>query len=245
MKELHADLFIVVAFRMLPKSVWEIPTCGTINLHASLLPQYRGAAPINFAIINGEKETGVTTFFINDKIDEGKILLQEKIEIVKTDTAGTLYDKLKYAGAALIVKTIHKISDNLIIPVAQSQYPNLYDKKAPKIQKPDCRINWDKSGRDICNLIRGLSPYPGAFTELISSNGEKHYIKIYTAEYISGNPDKQAGSIITDGRTFLNVVTKDGLVSLLNVQLTGKVKMDVSAFLRGFQVNSEFKVSAS
>ena len=242
---LKPDVQIVVAFRKLPTEVFTIPPIGTINLHASILPDYRGAAPINWAIINGETVTGITTFYINDKIDEGNILLQEKIEIGKTDTAGVLFDKLKIRGASLIVETLHKISDDLLIPIAQGGINNLSSKKAPKIQKSDCKIDWRRTGNEITHLIRGLSPIPGAFTELISPDGKKYIIKIFTSEYHSGNSDKQIGSVITDNRTFLHIVVKDGLVSLLNIQLTGKVKMDVSAFLRGFQLSSDFSVSAS
>ena len=245
LQKINADLFVVVAFRMLPEVIWQMPKMGTINLHASLLPYYRGAAPINWVIINGEKETGVTTFYINEKIDEGHILLQEKINISDTDTAATLYDKLKVLGAALTVDTLNKLSKNSIASVPQSNLLNSVKKNARKIQKDDCRIKWDKSGKEIINFIRGLSPYPCAFSELVSPNGEKSFFKIYTAEFEQCTTNNQIGAILSDGKTFLKVVCTDGLVSLLNIQMAGKVCMEVSSFLRGFQMNSKFSVSRS
>lgn len=243
--DLKPDVQIVVAFKKLPSAIFSIPPLGTINLHASLLPYYRGAAPINWAIINGENETGVTTFIINEKIDEGHILLQEKVEILKNDTAGTLYDKLKTIGAKLLVRTLHKISEGELKGIPQENNLCLPVKKAPKIQKTDCRIRWDFNGEKIKNFIRGLSPYPGAFTELMAPDGTKYLLKIYTVEFERFKTKKESGLIETDGKTFLKVVVSDGLVSLLNIQLTGKVCMDISSFLRGFQVNSEFRVSLS
>jgi len=243
--DLKPDVQIVVAFKKLPIEVFTIPPMGTINLHASLLPYYRGAAPINWAIINGEKETGVTTFYINEKIDEGHILLQEKVNISESDTAASLYNKLKMLGAALTVETLNKLSENTLTSKPQINLINPAKKIAPKIQKNDCMIRWNKSGKEIINFIRGLSPYPCAFTELIFSSGEKSLLKIYTADFEQFKIDKPIGSLVTDGKTFLKIVCNDGLVSLLNIQLAGKVRMDITYFLRGFQQIQDIRICCS
>lgn len=176
-----ADIFVVVAFRMLPEVVWSIPSLGTINLHASLLPQYRGAAPINWAIINGEKETGLTTFIIDHEIDKGNVLLLEKVEIEASDNAGTLHDKLMETGAWLLVKTVTELAAGSLEPVEQTAFhvPEEQLKKAPKIFREDCRIHWERPALEIHNLVRGLSPYPGAFSEFADEDGESFTVKIF------------------------------------------------------------------
>ena len=223
-----ADIFIVVAFRMLPKSIWELPHYGTINLHASLLPEYRGAAPINWAVINGEKSTGVSTFIIDDKIDTGKILLQEKIQINDGDNAGVLHDKLMIIGAQLILKTIDELGHNNLTPKKQTkENPKL--KTAFKLNKTNTRINWGKSNYEIRQLILGLSPYPSAWTTLIS-NEKTYNFKIFDADINSKklNP----GSIEINKNQFL-VGTSDGSIELKIVQLEGKKRMDTASLING------------
>lgn len=243
-KAYNPDIQVVVAFRKLPYEVFSIPKSGTINVHASLLPQYRGAAPINWALINGEKETGITTFIINDKIDQGAILLQKSLTIDENDNAGILHDKLKELGATVLLETITGLNNDVLKPQIQ-QICNMPLKKAPKIQKADCKINWLQKGQQIITHIKGLSPYPGAFTELISDKGERYIFKIYNVCFSEGNHNYTSGKIITDGKTFLRIMVIDGLVSLQQVQLSGKTNMHISEFLRGFQINSNFSVDVS
>lgn len=237
LKALKPELQIVVAFRMLPALVWQIPALGTFNLHASLLPQYRGAAPINHAIINGEKESGVSTFFIDEKIDTGRILFQEKIKIGEKETAGELHDRLMKAGAQLVSKTARLIAEGKC--TAQSQETLISDttelKPAPKIFKEHCRINWDEPGQKIFNLIRGLSPYPAAYTHLEHENGEKLICKIYAADFEKIPHEHDSGSILTDGKNHLDVAVKDGLIHVYKLQQEGKRKMDTRDFLAGFR----------
>jgi methionyl-tRNA formyltransferase len=241
LKEINPDLIIVVAFRMLPKEVWSLPKYGTFNLHASLLPQYRGAAPINHAIINGEKETGLTTFFIDEEIDTGKIIFQEKLSIGPNENAGALHDRMMTAGAELVVKTVHAILNGTAQSVPQEKYI-LRDtelKSAPKIQKEDCRINWNHDAPAIHNLIRGLSPFPGAFSELQIPGQEKVLIKIFSTEVAEGTSNGIPGSIQTDHKTFIKVNTRKGLVKILELQLAGKKRMDTESFLRGYTFASQ------
>lgn len=223
LKSLNADLFVVVAFRMLPEVVWGMPPMGTINLHASLLPQYRGAAPINWAIINGEKETGVTTFFIQQEIDTGKIIFQEKIVVCDDENAGELYEELMNLGAKVLRKTVDAIAEGNYPQTAQDHITDT--KPAPKIFKDDCRIDFNKTSEEVYNFVRGLSPYPAAFTEL---NGK--VFKIFKASPSSSKPKKQ---IETDGKTFLRFQCSDGAIDVLECQLEGKKKMNVEEFLRG------------
>lgn len=235
LKWLQANLQVVVAFRMLPKAVWDMPELGTFNLHASLLPQYRGAAPINHAIINGEKTTGLTTFFLDEKIDTGQVILQSEIEIGEEETAGELHDKMMLAGASLVLKTIEQIRNGSFSTV--NQY-NLSDelqlKPAPKIFKEDCEINWGESMNQIYNLIRGLSPYPAAYSTLITPDGNFN-MKIFNAKPEKFDHHKQAGSIDTDGKNYLKVFVRDGLLCLTDVQLEGKKRMMITDFLNGFK----------
>lgn len=226
----NASLQVVVAFRMLPESVWAMPPKGTFNLHASLLPQYRGAAPINHAIINGETETGVTTFFLQQQIDTGNTILQERIPIGPTETAGELHDRLMAIGAHLVVETVRQIAEGTVMSRPQVTTAPLHE--APKIFKEYCRIDWNRSARDVFNLVRGLSPYPAAFTLLIK-DGEEFGLKVFRAEVETGSVATVPGDIRTDGHTFLHIGCADGWISLLDVQLAGKRRMPVGEFLKG------------
>ena len=228
--KLQADLFVVVAFRKLPPVVWQIPSKGTFNLHASLLPQYRGAAPINWAMINGEKTTGVTTFFINENIDTGDILLQKSVGILKEDNLGDVHDKLMTVGGELIVETIDAIANNTIQP--QKQSATLGElKDAPKIFTETCKIDWQKSAFEIHNLIRGLSPYPAAWTTL-----NDKICKIYKTEIGEiANDSALIGSFKTDGKTYLNFRSADKWIKIKELQLEGKKRMEIEEFLRGFR----------
>lgn len=224
---LKADLQVVVAFRMLPEIVWNMPRLGTINVHASLLPDYRGAAPINWAVINGEKETGVTTFKLQHAIDTGNILLQEKLPVGENETAGELHDRMMTAGAGLLVRTLDGIANNTIAeqpqPGAQAAL-----KHAPKIFTETCRIQWDKTAAEVHNLVRGLSPYPAAFTTF---NGKT--LKIYRSAKELADHHEPAGTLSTDGKTYLKFAVPDGFIHVLELQLEGKKKMDIASFLRG------------
>jgi methionyl-tRNA formyltransferase len=235
LKSLKADVQVVVAFRMLPEIVWNMPPMGTINLHASLLPQYRGAAPINWAIINGEKQTGVTTFKLKHEIDTGNILLQEKIDISEKETAGSLHDKMMETGAELLLKTLDKLENGKLEEIAQHstffQHSTLATlHHAPKIFTDTCEINWNKNTDEIYNLIRGLSPYPAAFTFL-----REKKLKIFSAEKEINAELNEPGKIITDQKSFLKFSTNDGYISLKEIQLEGKKKMKIEDFLRGWR----------
>ncbi|MDR1679859.1 MAG: methionyl-tRNA formyltransferase [Prevotellaceae bacterium] len=233
LKSLRADLQIVVAFRMLPEAVWNMPRLGTFNLHASLLPQYRGAAPINWAVINGETETGVTTFFLTHEIDTGNIILQEKVEIAKTDTAGIVHDRLMDMGAALVVKTVDLILAGKAQGMPQPQSETL--KPAPKIFKETCRMDWAKTTAELYNFVRGLSPYPAAWTEITTPTGETLTLKIFESEEEISEHQHRAGELFTDNKTFLKIATSDGYLRLLSVQLAGKKRMTTEELLRGFK----------
>ena len=232
LKSLQADLQIVVAFRMLPESVWNMPPMGTINVHGSLLPQYRGAAPINWAIINGEKETGVTTFQLQHEIDTGHILLQTKLPIGDEETAGELHDRMKERGAQLLVQTVQGFTNGTLQPVPQQTIiENESDiKHAPKIHTDTCRIDWNKSVHEVHNLIRGLSPYPAAFTQLHGKT-----LKIYKAQKEITTPGVPAGAFITDGKHEFKLACTDGYIVVKELQLEGKKRLPVEDFLRGFR----------
>ena len=229
LKALNADLFVVVAFRMLPEVVWQMPKKGTINLHGSLLPQYRGAAPINHAIINGEKETGVTTFFLKQEIDTGDVIFADTVTISDSETAGDLHDKLMIVGAKLLVKTVKAIAADDYSEVPQLQSEDL--KSAPKIFKEFCKIDWNNTNQSVYNHIRGLSPYPTAFTILNDKT-----LKIFNAEPENINPEIEAGDYLTDNKTYLKFATKDGFIKLTDLQLEGKKRMLVDEFLRGVRL---------
>jgi len=227
LKSLNADLQIVVAFRMLPEVVWNMPPMGTLNLHGSLLPQYRGAAPINWAIINGEKITGVTTFKLKHEIDTGDVLLSEEIKIEEEENAGILHDKMKEIGAEVLFKTVLGLAENNIQEKPQS---NLNIKHAPKIFTETCKIDWSKTAEEIHNLIRGLSPYPAAFTFL-----DEKKLKVFSAKKEINTPQVNPGLFDTDGKTFLRYACADGYIHLLELQLEGKKKMKIEDFLRGYR----------
>jgi len=229
LKSYEADLQVVVAFRMLPEVVWNMPPKGTINLHGSLLPQYRGAAPINHAIINGEQESGVTTFFLTHEIDTGDIILSDSTPIADDETAGELHDKLMIIGANLLVKTVKAIEAGNFSEQPQPQSDVL--KHAPKIFKDDCKIDWNNPAKQVHNLIRGLSPYPTAFTIL-----NDKVLKIFKAEIEDKEPGIAAGGFLTDGKTFLKFATKDGFIKLLDIQYEGKKRMLIEDFLRGMRL---------
>ncbi|MFH1160639.1 MAG: methionyl-tRNA formyltransferase [bacterium] len=234
---LNADLFVVVAFRILPREIWGMPSLGTFNLHASLLPQYRGAAPINWAIINGESETGVTTFFINDQIDTGEILLQEKVSIGRDETAGDLHDRLMNIGAELVVRTIRQISGGGAMPVSQEILiaNDLNLKPAPKLQKLDFRIEWNDDVAHVYNRIRGLSPYPGAYAEIPLADGSHLKIRILAAipEPCQGSADLYPGKVITDRKRFLKVFSMNGFIRIVTLQPSAGKPMDIRDFLNG------------
>lgn len=229
LKSLNADLFTVVAFRMLPEIVWQMPKKGTINLHGSLLPQYRGAAPINHVIINGEKESGVTTFFLKQEIDTGDIIFSDAIEVTADETAGTLHDKLMLVGANLLVKTVKAIDADDYNEVPQPESEDL--KFAPKIFKDFCKVDWNQNNQTVYNHIRGLSPYPTAFTTLNEKN-----LKIFSAEPEDKEPGISTGAFLTDGKTYLKFATKDGFIKLTDVQFEGKKRMLIDEFLRGMRL---------
>jgi len=232
LKALNANLQIVVAFRMLPEIVWDMPEYGTFNLHGSLLPQYRGAAPINWAIINGEKESGITTFFIEKEIDTGNILFQQKVAIKPTDNAEVLHDNLMKEGGKLVLKTVKAIEENDYTKTSQNQYfKNEKElKPAPKIFKNDCKIDWTKDVKDIYNFIRGLSPYPCAWMELKGENGKEISVKIYETEMLD---KKSKLNLETDNKTYLNIVTETGTISVKEFQIAGKKRMKIEDYFRG------------
>lgn len=235
---LNPDIAVVVAFRMLPEVIWSNPRLGTFNLHASLLPQYRGAAPINWAIINGEKETGVTTFLIDKEIDTGKILLSERIEIDENDTAGDIHDKLKDLGANLVLRTVDALISGSAAPVPQDSIVEPSGlKAAPKLFRDTCKIDWTKNIREIHNLIRGLSPYPAAWTEFELSNGEIATSKIIRSGISFENHTLTPGTLVTDQKTYIKVACLDGYIDILMIQLAGKKAMPPADLLRGMQNN--------
>ena len=240
----QANLFIVVAFRMLPAVVWQMPELGTFNLHASLLPQYRGAAPINFAIINGETETGLTTFFLNEEIDKGAVIMREKVSIRPDETAGELHDELMLLGNRVVVDTIKKIESGDVQALPQEQLlENQPLKPAPKISKEFCNVDWNSDCQTVYNHIRGLSPYPAAHTQLQSDNGEVIDLKIYAAEMETCTPNIVTGTVVTDNKKYLKIALRDGFIHLTHVQQAGKKAMPISDFLRGTQLNGSWKTA--
>lgn len=232
LKSLNADLQIVVAFRMLPEEVWNMPKLGTYNLHASLLPKYRGAAPINWAIINGETETGVTTFKLKHEIDTGSVLFQEKVKINETTTAGDLHDVLMKVGADLILKTVRTIESGEYELKQQNDEAAIH---APKIFKSTCKIDWSRNITDIYNLIRGLSPYPAAFTEFTDLKGQLLSLKIYSGKTIVKNHGASNGTLMTDNKTYVRIAAEGGLLEIGELQLQGKKRMCTEEFLRGYK----------
>lgn len=237
LKQLSADLFIIVAFRMLPEKVWTMPPLGTFNLHASLLPQYRGAAPINHAIISGETKTGITTFFLQHEIDTGHIILQQEIDIQHDMTAGSLHDLLSIKGSHLVLETVRLIESGKAISVPQPDIPEGLRKKAPKITKETCIIHWEKNAEQVNNLIRGLSPFPGAHTTVYENGTEKFNLKIFSAKPTISNSTGEPGKILTDHKQYLRITTADGFIEVLELQVAGKKRMTTQEFLRGYKIN--------
>ena len=236
MRALQPDLGIVIAFRMLPEVIWSMPRLGTFNLHASLLPQYRGAAPINWAIINGERETGVTTFLLNHEIDKGAILAQARMPILPEDNVGTMYDKLMHRGTELVLDTVERLAAGDVTPVAQPEYDDGQLKPAPKLFKEDCRIDWSLPGRRIVDFVRGLSPYPAAWSGVVR-DGESEpatSVKIFTARFEAVRHGELPGTLFSDGRT-LRVACADGWIWLDELQMAGKKRLPVRELLLGWR----------
>ena len=234
-KALDIDLGIVIAFRMLPEVVWAMPRLGTFNLHASLLPEYRGAAPINWAIINGETRTGVTTFLLNHEIDKGAIIAQQEVDILAEDNIGTLYDKLMNIGSELVTRTVDKLAEGNYTTIEQMHIDESTLKPAPKIFKEDGRIDWTKRGEDIVNLVRGLSPYPAAWSAIYNNGAECGSMKIFTARFEADSKSGNVGEVVTDAKSTFGVRCADGVVYFEDVQLAGKRRMAIKELLLGWR----------
>ena len=246
MEELRAwkaDLQIVVAFRMLPEVVWNMPRLGTFNLHASLLPQYRGAAPINWAVINGDKETGITTFFLKHEIDTGEVIQQVRVPIGDTDNVGIVHDKLMMLGGRLVTETVDAILAGTVESIPQEKMVQVGELRlAPKIFKDTCRIDWNQSVKRIYDFIRGLSPYPAAWTELVQPDGAVVVLKIFETEKIFQSHQLEPGTLLTDGKTYIRVATMDGMIEIHSLQLPGKKRLKTDELLRGFHLTEEYKL---
>lgn len=253
LREWKADLQIVVAFRMLPEVVWNMPRLGTFNLHASLLPQYRGAAPINWAVINGDTETGITTFFLKHEIDTGEVIQQVRVPIADTDNVEVVHDKLMMLGGKLVLETVDAILNGTVKPIPQEEMAVVGElRPAPKIFKETCRIDWNQSVKKIYDFIRGLSPYPAAWSELIASEKESVVVKIFEVEKIVKKNDKRCrnsrgrfckvGSIETDGKKYIKVSVPGGFVSILSLQLPGKKRLKIDELLRGYHLEDGCKM---
>ena len=254
LREWKADLQIVVAFRMLPEVVWSMPRLGTFNLHASLLPQYRGAAPINWAVINGDTETGITTFFLKHEIDTGEVIQQVRVPIADTDNVEIVHDKLMMLGGKLVVETVDAILNGVVKPGPQEEMAIVGElRPAPKIFKETCRIDWKQPVKKVYDFIRGLSPYPAAWSELVSPEGEVVVVKIFETEKYIRNEGKRCrnsrgcfckvGSIETDGKKYIKVAVPGGFVSVLSLQLPGKKRLKTDELLRGFRLTNEYKMN--
>lgn len=242
LRSLQADLQIVVAFRMLPEVVWNMPRYGTFNLHAALLPQYRGAAPINWAIINGDTETGITTFFLDHDIDTGSVIQRVPVPILDTDNVEDVHDKLMHLGSDLVVETVDNILAGTVTPIPQSELQTDEPlRPAPKIFKETCRIDWTQGVKRTYDFVRGLSPYPAAWTEL-TYNGKTSVLKVYTTNKEFCEVSEPIGTVVTDGKTYLKVAQTDGYQHLLTIQLAGKKRMQTADFLRGFHAEGEVSV---
>lgn len=236
-RSLKADLQIVVAFRMMPEVLWSMPPLGTFNLHGSLLPQYRGAAPINWAIMNGEVSTGVTTFFLAHEIDTGKIAFREELKIGEDETAGELHDRMKFKGAELVLKTVQALEKGDLVLHSQEEYlkPDTPLLTAPKLNKEVCHIRPDRSASQLHNQVRGLSPYPGAFFEYLNSKQELVQVKVYRSRVDKGPSSEPVGTIVSDRKSYIRLSTSDGYLELLELQLPGRKRMSAEDLLRGFQ----------
>lgn len=240
LREWKADLQIVVAFRMLPEVVWNMPRLGTFNLHASLLPQYRGAAPINWAVINGDTETGITTFFLKHEIDTGEVIQQVRVPIADTDNVEVVHDKLMMLGGRLIVETVDAILAGTVKPIPQEEMAVVGElRPAPKIFKETCRIDWNQPVKRIYDFIRGLSPYPAAWTELINPSGEPVVVKIFESEKRTETHQLLPGTIVTDGKKSLKVAVADGFIGILALQLPGKKRLRTEELLRGYKITGD------
>lgn len=241
LQKLNADLFVVVAFRMLPEVVWTMPALGTINLHGSLLPQYRGAAPINWAVINGDTKTGATTFFIEKEIDTGNIIDKVEIPIHREDNAGTVHDRLMVKGAELLVHTVKNIFDGQVKSIPQEGLIGHVSelKFAPKIFRETCKIDWTLPGENIYNLIRGLSPYPAAFADYFDEKNERLSIKIYQAAFVPQTHKHIPGYLQTDGKNYLHVYCQDGYMDIKDLQLPARKRMKIDELLRGYKFKTE------
>ncbi len=237
------DLGIVIAFRMLPEVVWAMPGLGTFNLHASLLPQYRGAAPINHAIINGDKQSGVTTFLLNHEIDKGAIIGQEEVDIAPEENVGSLYERLMTLGTGLVIQSVDKIAAGEITPIEQSEIDEATLRPAPKIFKENCKIDWHKSGESIVNLVRGLSPYPAAWTKLLHEQGETT-AKIFEVSFEPSDNSAEVGSIQCDDKSHLAVRCKDGYITINSIQLAGKKRLQTKELLLGLKGLSQYKTES-
>ena len=244
LRALNADLQIVVAFRMLPEVVWNMPPMGTFNLHASLLPQYRGAAPINWAVMNGDTETGITTFFLKHEIDTGEVIQQVKVPIADTDNVEVVYDKLMMLGGDLVLETVDAIINGTVKSIPQEEMfaSEAELRPAPKIFKETCRIDWNKGVKGVYDHVRGLSPYPAAWTELCAEEGKPQVLKIYETEKVFAEHHLPVGTVDTDQKTYFRIAVKDGFVNLLSLQLAGKKRMEVGDFLRGYRHVEDSKV---
>lgn len=244
LREWKADLQIVVAFRMLPEVVWNMPRLGTFNLHASLLPQYRGAAPINWAVINGDTETGITTFFLQHEIDTGEVIQQVPVPIADTDNVEVVHDKLMHLGGRLVVETVDAILAGTVKPIAQEAMAVVGElRPAPKIFKETCRIDWTQSTKQVYDFVRGLSPYPAAWCELVNPDGEAVVVKIFDTEKLPKNHSLAPGTILTDGKNYLDVAVADGFISILALQLPGKKRLKTGELLRGFRLTDAYKMN--
>ena len=252
LRALKADLQIVVAFRMLPEVVWNMPPMGTFNLHASLLPQYRGAAPINWAVINGETETGITTFFLKHEIDTGKIIQQVRVPIHETDNVEDVHDRLMLLGGQLVTETVDNILAGTIQPIDQSELvgADVALKPAPKIFHETCQINWNQPMKKVYDFIRGLSPYPAAWSEFEDAKGKKQSVKIFSTSMVervftASELMPKPGEMLTDGKTYIHVMCQNGLLSINELQMAGKKRMPIADFLRGFEMKERMAFIAS
>ncbi len=239
-RALEADLAIVIAFRMLPEIIWAMPRLGTFNLHASLLPEYRGAAPINHAIINGDKQTGVTTFLLNEKIDQGAILGQRRVDIGERECVGELYERLMNLGTELVVDSVERLATGDVSPLEQAHIDESTLRPAPKIFKQDCLIDWSRDGATIVNFVRGLSPYPAAWCNLVSESGESTTAKIFEVSF-EPKGTLSVGEISSDNRTYIKVGCADGVISIEQIQLAGKKRLAVKDLLLGFKAIEQYR----
>ncbi|WP_294629229.1 methionyl-tRNA formyltransferase [uncultured Bacteroides sp.] len=243
LREWKADLQIVVAFRMLPEVVWNMPRLGTFNLHASLLPQYRGAAPINWAVINGDTETGITTFFLKHEIDTGEVIQQVRVPIADTDNVEVVHDKLMLLGGKLVVETVDAILEGTVKSIPQEEMAVVGElRPAPKIFKDTCRIDWNRPVKNVYDFIRGLSPYPAAWSELNTPEGETVVVKIFETEKIVELHQLPAGTVMTDGKKYIKVAVSDGFISILSLQFPGKKRLKTDELLRGYRLTDGSKM---